>query len=333
MALAAYADGQGPSAEERAAVDRLVEAPMIFPFNKTAYRDSALHNCGVHTPAVHRAAAYLTDRIFEVFHRAARRLLPPGLPLLITGGCALNCDWNRRWHDSGLFSEVFAAPCGDDSGSAIGTCVDALTFYGHPCALEWDVYSGAPFDNDVLPASDTWTRAPADPRALAEALLRGDIVAWVDGRSEIGPRALGHRSLLATPLSPASHTRLNDIKRRESYRPIAPCCLDEDLGLWFDDPIDDPYMLYVSRVTTDRLPAVTHVDGTARVQSVGEDGPRRLRSLLQAFRDVSGVGVLCNTSLNFPGTGFLNTASDVFGYAAEAGVEHVVIEDDWYTRR
>jgi hydroxymethyl cephem carbamoyltransferase len=332
MALAAFADGEPPTPAERDTVERLLALETLTPFDKRELSDSCLYDCGLVTPPLQRAAAYMSERLFATFHDAAARLLPTDLPLLITGGCGLNCEWNTRWRDCGLFSSVFVAPCANDSGSAIGTCLDALACCDEEPAILWDVYSGAPFAFDVEPCDAGWEGADADSDALAQVLLRGEVVAWIDGRAEIGPRALGHRSLLASPLDAATRGRLNAIKRREAYRPVAPVCLAEDLGTWFEDPIDDPYMLYFSRVRTDRLPAVTHVDGTARVQSVRADGPSRLRGLLESFRDASGAGVLCNTSLNPPGAGFFNTASEVFAYAARNGIEHVVVDDRWYRR-
>jgi hydroxymethyl cephem carbamoyltransferase len=158
------------------------------------------------------------------------------------------------------------------------------------------------------------------------------VVAWVQGRAEIGPRALGHRSLLASPLRAESKDVLNDIKQREDYRPIAPACLLEEQGQWFDDDRDDPYMLFFANVTTDALPAITHVDGTARVQSVGPTGDPSFRELLQAQSRRTGYGVLCNTSLNFKGLGFINRSSDLFHYCERTGIRDAVVEDVWYRR-
>ena len=332
MALAGYADAAVTSGEE-AAVDRLLSLTTTYPLNKAAFRDTPLYNCGVHTPTTHRAAAWLGDRIFELFYDAAERWLPRNLPLLIAGGCGLNCEWNSRWLKSGLFAEVFVPPCADDSGSAIGTAVDASCHLGEPCRLDWDVYRGAPFRVDQAADDQRWTSQPLVERELADLIVSGDVVAWVQGRCEIGPRALGHRSLLASPFVTASRDRLNAIKRRESYRPIGPCCLAEELVKWFCPPIDDPHMLFFSTVTTQRLPAVTHVDGSARVQSVRSDGPSGLRRLLLAMRQATGIGVLCNTSLNFPGRGFINTSSELFAYAEQTGIDHVVVDGLWHQRR
>lgn len=153
------------------------------------------------------------------------------------------------------------------------------------------------------------------------------------GRWEIGPRALGNRSLLAEPCSPATRDRLNAIKQREPYRPIAPCCREQDLAEAFVEDFSDPFMLYFRRVRSPRLAAVTHVDGTARVQSVTPASNPQLHSLLDAFAARTGIGVLCNTSLNLHRRGFINRMSDLVGYCEERGIDDVVVGDLWYTAK
>ncbi|GAA2612719.1 carbamoyltransferase C-terminal domain-containing protein [Actinomadura fulvescens] len=331
MALAAYAT-EDLDPRERGAVEELlrIEVP---PFNKGAFRGSRLYNAGVHTPVTHAAARYLTDRIFAIYHEAAVRELPRGLPLVISGGCGLNCEWNRRWRESGLFSDVFVPPCANDSGSAIGTAMDAAVFFGDPCRLEWDVYAGDAFHHDVEPSAERWRTRRLVHGEVARALAAGAVVAWVRGRYEIGPRALGHRSLLAAPFDARSRDVLNRIKGREDYRPVGPCCRHEELHEWFDDAIEDPYMLYVSPVRTSALPAVTHVDGSARVQSVRAAQEPALHRLLTEFRRTTGYGVLCNTSLNFQGRGFVNTMSELVAYCELRGIDEIVVDDVRYSRR
>jgi hydroxymethyl cephem carbamoyltransferase len=142
-------------------------------------------------------------------------------------------------------------------------------------------------------------RIPAGLHHVAKAMACGAILGWVSGRSEIGPRALGNRSILAAPFSKETLARLNKIKRRESYRPIAPVCLAGDATFYFDLTKDSHWMLYFSQVKDSRLGAVTHVDGSARPQTVSEIQNPLLHQLLEKFKEITGVGVLCNTSLNF----------------------------------
>jgi hydroxymethyl cephem carbamoyltransferase len=154
----------------------------------------------------------------------------------------------------------------------------------------------------------------------------------VQGRWEIGPRALGNRSILAEPFHARTRDRLNEIKQRESYRPIAPCCRVEDLGKVFCEDFEDPYMLYFRRVRGSHFAAITHVDGTARAQTVSEQSNLRLYQLLCAFAARTGYGVLCNTSLNFKGFGFINRMSDLVKYCDARGIDDMVVGDRWFHR-
>ncbi|TCO61151.1 carbamoyltransferase C-terminal domain-containing protein [Actinocrispum wychmicini] len=332
MALAAYGDAAKVSRPAAATIEALLTCRTVYPFDKKNFADSPLHDCGLDDPTLHNAAQYLSDRLFDIFHRVAEAEFSQGLPLLVSGGCGLNCEWNKRWVDSGLFSSVFVPPCTNDSGSAIGTVADAMSHLGNPCKLDWSVYAGTPFRHDSIPDPTRWAAQPVDLTAVARLLAHNEVLAWVQGRYEIGPRALGHRSLLASPLAARSRTTLNTIKEREPYRPIAPCCLSDELDKWFDDAIADPYMLYFSRVTTDALPAITHVDQTARVQTVFPDDESSLAPLLSAFRKQTGYGVLCNTSLNFKGHGFINDMSDLLAYCELKKINNAVLDDTWYTR-
>ena len=150
-------------------------------------------------------------------------------------------------------------------------------------------------------------------------MLANDLIlGWVSGRYEIGPRALGNRSILAAPFRDSTRVRLNEIKQREQFRPIAPVCLQDDAENWFGCDHESPYMLYTYRATTDALAAVTHVNGTARIQTVSPATNKNLYDLLVAFKARTGYGVLCNTSLNFNGKGFINNMTDLDAYAVRS---------------
>ena len=327
MALAGWADDQPCSPESQEVVQALLAMRALYPLAKSRFRGSALHDAGPDHPEVRRAARYLTDQLYDRFATAARSFFPRGLPLVIVGGCGLNCEWNTRWTDSGLFREVFVPPCADDSGSAIGTAADAAWQCGGVGGLDWSVYSGAPLVHDCAIESSGWRAAPLDLDQVVAALEAGEVVAWVQGRCEIGPRALGHRSLLATATDTVSRDRLNKVKGREWYRPVAPACLSTDLAEWFDPPRADPYMLYFSHVRRpDQVPAVVHADGTARVQAVDATAGR-LHDLLLAVQVQTGVPVVCNTSLNFPSRGFVNRLSDLFRYCTWSEIGLAVVDD------
>jgi len=156
------------------------------------------------------------------------------------------------------------------------------------------------------------------------------ILGWVNGKCEIGPRALGNRSILASPFQASTRVRLNEIKQREQFRPIAPVCLEEDAARYFSCDRPSPFMLYTQPVSTDALAAVTHVNGTARIQTVSSVTNAHLYGLLRAFKTRTGYGVLCNTSLNFKGRGFINNTADLSSFTIEHGLDGVVIEGRSY---
>jgi hydroxymethyl cephem carbamoyltransferase len=330
MALAAYADARDADEEIRDAVDRVLATATVYPVPKKDFRDTVLFNAGVTSQVGVLAAAVITERIFTLFAEVAERELPAGLPLRISGGCGLNCDWNRQWRDLGHFTDVFVPPCPSDSGSAIGTAIDAQAALTGEHHIDWNVYSGLEFITDATPDPSRWRHRSLDHGAVAAALASGRVFAWVQGRWEIGPRALGNRSLLADAQSASSKDRLNQIKQREDYRPIAPAARTEDLASAFDADFEDPYMLYFRRVRDRRLAAVTHVDGSARVQTVSRQMNPALHQLLSAVAERQGVGVLCNTSLNFSGHGFINRMSHLVAYCEGRGVTDMVVGGDWY---
>jgi predicted NodU family carbamoyl transferase len=332
MALAAFADGSPMTPDEAYLISGVLHGLSVHQAGeKDLFRSSPFYSVGVESQAFKNLAAKFSDALFEAFFQFARQHLGKRLPLLISGGCGLNCDWNTRWRDCGRFESVFVPPCANDTGSAIGTAIDAQLFFTGNAKLHWSVYAGLPFVRDTE-EQGPFRRQAWHPGRVAEFLRRGNVIGFVHGNSEIGPRALGHRSLLASPLEAGLWQRLNQIKQREAYRPIAPVCLEEDVSRHFNWVGPSPYMLYFQRLRTDRLPAITHVDGTARVQTLTRDENENLHALLTEFRKRTGFGVLCNTSLNFKGRGFINRMTDVVRYATETGLDGFVVEDEFYCR-
>jgi hydroxymethyl cephem carbamoyltransferase len=331
MALAAFGDDGSPDAEEQLLLARLLGDPLAPPLlRKADFRGFACHDCGVDSAPAKRLARLVSEAIFSFFQARIRALVKDRRPLLIAGGCGLNGAWNRAWLESGLFTDVFVPPCANDAGSAIGTGIDAQLFLTGHAKLKWNVYAGKPFDDDEGAAScaqlGVFRRHGTSIRRIAALLEAGAILGWVSGCSEIGPRALGNRSIIAAPFSRDMQTRLNALKRRESFRPIAPLCLEEDASLHFDLDRPSPHMLFFARARTDQLGAVTHVDGSARIQTVSAGENAALHRLLTAFKARSGVGVLCNTSLNFSGAGFINRTSDLVRFASESGLDGFVVD-------
>ncbi len=331
MALASYADPADADPGVVETIDRLMSPDGYGP-PKGAYRDAPFYNQGVESDVAKSAAALIHRRMFETFAAVAQKEIPAGIPLYIAGGCGLNCDWNEMFRELGHFSSVFVPPCANDSGSAIGAALDALhTLTGDP-RVDWDVYCGLEFEWDDEPSATKWRRRPMQEAEVADAIAAGSVVAWVQGQYELGPRALGNRSLLAEPFHESTKDLLNDIKLREAYRPIAPCCRIEDVGKVYDRDFHDPYMLHFRMATTADLKAVTHVDGSARVQTVTKESNKAQHDLLSAFAERHGVGVLCNTSLNYKGMGFINRMSDLVDYCENQGVSDMVAGDAWFQR-
>jgi hydroxymethyl cephem carbamoyltransferase len=276
----------------------------------------------------------LQDGIFKRFYDAAKRSVSRKLPLLISGGCALNCEWNTQWRNCGLFSSVFVPPVPNDCGIAIGSAAALHYLKSGTMKVRWSVYAGENFvDEDGDLERQGFRERPFDIQQLAEGILNSDwVVAWIQGKYEMGPRALCHRSLIAAPFKTTTRDRLNEIKNREYFRPVAPVCIEEDVSEHFEWQGPSPYMLYFQRVQASELGAVCHVDGTARLQTLNATEDSRTYDLLRTLKEKSGFGVACNTSLNFLGKGFINRTSDVAKYAESQRLDCVVIDDRMYVR-
>jgi len=230
--------------------------------------------------------------------------------LCLAGGVALNCVLNARVRSQSPFKDVWVQPAAGDAGTALGAAlwVDAQikpTQGPRRSTMEHAFWGPAYDDNEIEAllrrAKVSYRRLQNIPEETA-ALLEGDlIIGWFQGAMEFGPRALGARSILASPISASMQDRLNDIKDREDYRPVAPVVLEEEAHEWFLDARVSPFMLFVFDVRPDkagRIPAVRHVDGTARIQTINRDQHPLYYDLLKAFKGRTGVPVLVNTSFN-----------------------------------
>lgn len=258
--------------------------------------------------------------------------------LCIGGGGALNCPANSRLWREGPFRAVFVPPCCDDSGLPLGAALaashDLLGLPRQPQSA--DTAQGAYLGLEYAPAevaraiasAGSAVRATQCPDAAAAAaadVAAGRIVGWYEGRSEVGPRALGHRSILADPRGQETWRQVNRVKRREYWRPFAPAVLAERAGDWFAGaPGNSPFMLFTARVKGDRLPAVTHVDGSARIQTV--DGTAGgFRRVLEAFERQTGVPVVLNTSFNGPGEPIVETPAEALRFLTSSGIDAIHI--------
>jgi carbamoyltransferase len=227
--------------------------------------------------------------------------------LCMAGGVALNCVMNAKIRDAGLFDRVWVQPAAGDAGTALGAALwsDWQARGGRSWSMD-HAYFGPAYDDAEIEAflqrSHLRYRRMDDVAGeTAEVLASDRIVGWFQGRMEFGPRALGARSILASPLSADMQQRLNAIKDREDFRPVAPAVMEEHAAEWFSGAQPSPFMLFVYAVAPDkaeRIPAVRHVDGTARIQTVNRGQNALYYDLLRAFRDRTGVPVLVNTSFN-----------------------------------
>lgn len=229
--------------------------------------------------------------------------------LCLAGGVALNCVANARLRDRGAFKNIWVQPASGDDGTALGAAlfVDAQERKTNERTFVMDhCYWGPEYTDEEIEKSLKLWKVPYRKleniaEETADILAQNKIIGWYQGRMEFGPRALGSRSILASPISPDMQARLNEVKDREDFRPVAPVVLEEEAGNWFEGADYSPFMLFVYDVKPDKadqIPAVRHTDGTARIQTINEHQHKNYYDLLKAFQRKTGVPVLVNTSFN-----------------------------------
>jgi carbamoyltransferase len=241
--------------------------------------------------------------------------------LCMAGGVALNCVMNARIRDRGPFRSVWVQPAAGDAGTALGAAlwVDAKERGATDRAWAMDhAFLGPAYSDAEIEEFLRWTKVPYRKltnvaEEVADILVQDRVIGWFQGRMEFGPRALGARSILASPVHADMQARLNEIKDREDFRPVAPVVLEEEVANWFKGAGRSPFMLFVYDVPpdrADRIPAVRHVDGTARIQTINRDQHPLYYDLLKAFQARTGVPVLVNTSFNTRGEPIVCTPRD-----------------------
>ena len=241
--------------------------------------------------------------------------------LCLAGGVALNCVLNARLRDKGPFKRIWVQPAAGDAGTALGAAlwVDTQKSSSATRSYRMDhAFLGPAFSDDEIEQFLRWSKLPyhraqylADE--VADILARDKIIGWFQHRMEFGPRALGARSILASPLHAEMQARLNDIKDREDFRPVAPVVLEEEAANWFDSAGTSPFMLFVYDVLpekAERIAAVRHIDGTARIQTINREQHPLYYDLIKAFQARTGVPVLVNTSFNTRGEPIVCTPRD-----------------------
>lgn len=241
--------------------------------------------------------------------------------LCMAGGVALNCVMNARVRDRGPFRNIWVQPASGDAGTALGAALWVDAHERPAGGRTWQMdhaFLGPAFDEAEIESFLRWSKLPyrrltnvADE--VAAILEQDQVIGWFQGRMEFGPRALGARSILASPLHAEMQAKLNEIKDREDFRPVAPVVLEEEAGNWFEGARVSPFMLFVFDVKpdrADRIPAVRHVDGTARVQTINRAQNPAYYDLIKAFQARTGVPVLVNTSFNTRGEPVVCTPRD-----------------------
>jgi carbamoyltransferase len=251
--------------------------------------------------------------------------------LCMAGGVALNCVANARIADEGPFDRVWVQPAAGDAGTALGA---ALLLAGPHGVEPMRTAALGPGWTDhelesILRVARVPFQRPCDiANAAAEVLAGNGVVAWFQGRSEFGPRALGHRSLLAHPGYADNVQRMNDVKGREQFRPVAPMTLVERASEIFEGQLPSPYMLFTHRVREpwrSRIPAAVHVDGSARAQTVDSDDEPTVAALLRSFEARTGLPVLINTSLNTAGRPMVDSPRDALECFGSSPIDALVI--------
>ncbi len=240
--------------------------------------------------------------------------------LCMAGGVALNCVMNSRLRDRGPFRNIWVQPASGDAGTALGTAlwVDVRERGGGRGWTMDHAFLGPEFDEGEIEEFLRWSQLPYRrlynvAEDVATILECDRVIGWFQGRMEFGPRALGARSILASPIHAEMQARLNEIKDREDFRPVAPVVLGEEAGDWFVGARVSPFMLFVFDVRpekADLIPAVRHVDGTARIQTINRAQNPGYYDLLKAFQARTGVPVLVNTSFNTRGEPIVCTPRD-----------------------
>jgi carbamoyltransferase len=267
--------------------------------------------------------------------------------LCYAGGVALNSVANESIVRRGGFEEVFICPAAEDSGVAVGAAYHGLWLLTRSNTyrrLRQDamgrVYDRAEIDRAIGAAPVTACPLPDPAADIARLLCDGRIVGWFSGRSELGPRSLGQRTILCDPRRPDGKDTLNSrVKHREPFRPFAPVVLQERVGEWFDVPArssESPFMLRVWPFRADKaalVPAVAHVDGTARVQTITRDSHPSLYAVVEAFERQTGVPILLNTSFNVSGEPIVETPRDALWCLLRTGLDCCVFDDVVVSKR
>jgi carbamoyltransferase len=260
--------------------------------------------------------------------------------LCLAGGVALNCVMNARLRDRGPFKKIWIQPAAGDAGTALGAAlwVDAqerAAFFHQERSYTMEhAYLGPRFTDGEVEDFLRWSKTPYRrlnnvAEETVDLLLENKVIGWFQGKMEFGPRALGGRSIIASPIRAEMQSRLNEIKDREDFRPVAPVVLEEEAKNWFINGDISPFMLFIYDVNpkmAPQIPAVCHVDGTARIQTIRKNQHPRYYELLKSFQSRTGIPILINTSFNTRGKPIVCTIRDAIECFWSSPLDALVIE-------
>lgn len=289
-------------------------------------------------------AAAAQERLEQAVLRLVKKLVEKtgARKLCIAGGVGLNCKMNGVIGASGLVDALFVQPAAHDSGTALGAALWVSTRSGEDPRFSMDTaqwgpgYSAHDVEQAAHIAGLTFARPDSVEEKAAEALASGKVVGWFKGRMEVGPRALGGRSILAHPSIPAMNDRVNrEVKFRDSWRPFCPSLLESAAATYLKPSLDTRFMTVAAEASERgrrEIPAVIHVDGSTRPQTVTEKSHPSYAKALSAFRDRTGVPVLLNTSLNVKGEPMACTPMDALRCFYSSGIDAMALEDIWLSK-
>ena len=304
--------GLGPALHKAGTTMGLSSYGTPFDFDYQSYTDDIKHKMDVAASVQN----LFENRVLSVLNDIDQE----SDNLCLSGGSFLNCNANSEVVRKSKFKHFHHFPaCGDD-----GTSVGSALYVAH------HILGEARYNYDVkdlcYTGRDYQSQTP-DYDHIARQLADGKIIGFFQGRSEFGPRALGNRSILADPRNFHNRELINHVvKNREWFRPFAPVTLEECYQDWFDFPIPSPYMLYTAQVKQpEKIPAVTHVDGSARFQTVTEQSNKHYYEIIKAFGELTGVPVLLNTSLNGNGQPILETEEDAREFYKNSKLDMMIV--------
>ena len=304
--------GLGPALHKAGTTMGLASYGTPFDFDYQSYTDDIKYKMNV--------AASVQDLFEKKVLNVLSELDDKTDNLCLSGGSFLNCNANSKVVMHSKFKNVHHFPaCGDD-GTSVGS---ALYVAHHILGEPRHDYQ----QKDLCYTGKEYQSQTPDYEYIAKQLADGKIIGFFQGKSEFGPRALGNRSILADPRNFHNRELINHVvKNREWFRPFAPVTLEECYQDWFDFPIPSPYMLYTAQVKQpEKIPAVTHVDGSARFQTVTEESNKHYYEIIKAFGNLTGVPVLLNTSLNGNGQPILETEEDARKFYKNSNLDMMVI--------